>query len=41
MEVLRRQLLSPRYIQHSATVLFDVAAADANVRARILDAAFR
>jgi len=40
MEVLRRQLLSPRYIQHSATVLFDVAAADARERARILDAAF-
>ena len=40
MEVLRRQLLSPRYLQHSATVLFEVAAVDANERAGILDAAF-
>jgi malate synthase len=40
MDVLKRQLLSPRYIQHSATVLFAVAAADAHERARILDAAF-
>jgi malate synthase len=40
MEVLRRQLLSPRYIQHSATVLFDVAAADGPERVRILDAVF-
>ena len=34
------RLWSPRYIQHSATVLFAVAAADASERARILDAAF-
>jgi len=40
MEVLRRQLPSPRYIQHSATVLFAVASADADGRARILDALF-
>jgi malate synthase len=40
MEILRRQLLSPRYIQHSARVLFVVAQADANERIEILDAIF-
>jgi len=40
MELLRRQLLSPRYIQHSARVLFVVGAANAQERAQILDAIF-
>jgi len=40
MEILRRQLPSPRYIQHSARVLFVVAQADAGERAQILDAIF-
>jgi len=39
MEVLRRQLTSPRYIQHSARVLFIVAEAD-DQRAQILEAIF-
>ncbi|HLI64697.1 MAG TPA: malate synthase, partial [Terriglobales bacterium] len=40
MELLKRQLLSPRYIQHSARVLFRVAEADERLRAQILDALF-
>jgi malate synthase len=40
MAILRRQLLSPRYIQHSARVLFVVAQANAVERAQILDAIF-
>src|SRR5205823_12152541 len=40
MEILKRQLLSPRYIQHSARVLFIVAQANATERAHILDAIF-
>ena len=40
MEVLKRQLLSPRYIQHSARVLFLVAEADEGGRAELLDAIF-
>jgi malate synthase len=40
MEILRRQLLSPRYIQHSARVLFVVAQAGAEDRAQLLDAIF-
>jgi malate synthase len=40
MDILRRQLLSPRYIQHSARVLFVVAQANAGERAQILDAIF-
>lgn len=40
MEILKRQLLSPRYIQHSARVLFVVAQASAPARAQILDAIF-
>jgi len=40
MEILKRQLLSPRYIQHSARVLFVVAQAAAGERAQILDAIF-
>jgi len=40
MEVLKRQLVSPRYIQHSARVLFIVAEASERDRAQILDAIF-
>jgi len=40
MELLQRQLLSPRYIQHSARVLFEVGKANAPERAQILDAVF-
>ena len=40
MEILRRQLLSPRYIQHSARVLFVVAQANDRQRAQLLDAIF-
>jgi malate synthase len=40
MELLKRQLLSHRYIQHSARVLFVVGQASAPERARILDAIF-
>jgi len=40
MELLKRQLLSPRYIQHSARVLFEVGKADAQQRTQILDAVF-
>jgi malate synthase len=40
MELLRRQLLSPRYIQHSARVLFVVGAANARERQQILEAIF-
>ncbi|MBI2149729.1 MAG: malate synthase [Acidobacteria bacterium] len=40
MEILKRQLLSSRYIQHSARVLFVVAEATAERRAQILDAIF-
>ena len=40
MEILKRQLLSPRYIQHSARVLFVVAQVGAQDRAQILDAIF-
>jgi len=40
MEILKRQLLSPRYIQHSARVLFLVARANEQVRAEILEAIF-
>jgi malate synthase len=40
MEILKRQLLSPRYIQHSARVLFIVAQAEARERAQLLDAIF-
>jgi malate synthase len=40
MELLKRQLLSPRYIQHSARVLFRVAQADGRLRAQILEALF-
>jgi malate synthase len=40
MELLRRQLLSLRYIQHSARALFVVAQANPKERAPILDALF-
>jgi len=40
MELLKRQLLSPRYIQHSARVLFVVGQASERLRAQILDALF-
>ncbi len=40
MELLRRQLLSPRYIQHSARVLFVVGQAPAAERTGLLDAMF-
>jgi malate synthase len=40
MEILKRQLLSPRYIQHSARVLFVVGQANQQERAEILGAIF-
>jgi malate synthase len=40
MDLLKRQLLSPRYIQHSARVLFVVGRANAKERAQILEAIF-
>jgi malate synthase len=40
MELLKRQLLSPRYIQHSARALFVVGQANQQERAQLLDALF-
>ena len=40
MELLKRQLLCPRYIQHSARVLFVAGEANAEERAEIFDAIF-
>ncbi|MGB0034439.1 MAG: malate synthase [Candidatus Acidiferrales bacterium] len=40
MELLKRQLLSPRYVQHSARVLFVVGQANTEERAQILGAIF-
>jgi malate synthase len=40
MDLLKRQLLSPRYIQHSARVLFVVGQANPQERAQIMDAVF-
>ena len=40
MEILKRQLLSPRYIQHSARVLFLVGQANEQERVQILEAIF-
>ncbi|MGC2107865.1 MAG: malate synthase [Candidatus Korobacteraceae bacterium] len=40
MDLLKRQLLSPRYIQHSARVLFVVAQASDQEREQILEAIF-
>ncbi len=40
MDTLKRQLLSPRYLQHSARVLFVLAEANQKESAQILDAIF-
>ena len=40
MELLKRQLLSPRYIQHSARALFVLAEANPKEHAQILEALF-
>ena len=40
MEILKRQLLSPRYIQHSARVLFVLAPANEQERVQLLEAIF-
>ena len=40
MELLRRQLLCPRYIQHSARVLFVIGEASAQERGPLMDAIF-
>jgi len=40
MEILKRQLLSPRYIQHSARVLFIAGQANAQEREQMLEAIF-
>jgi malate synthase len=40
MDLLKRQLLSPRYIQHSARVLFVLGQANQQQRAQILEALF-
>jgi malate synthase len=40
MQLLRRQLLSPRYVQHSARVLFVVATAAPALHGQILEAIF-
>ena len=40
MDLLRRQLLSPNYLQHSARVLFVVAQAEDDERRQILEAIF-
>ena len=40
MEILKRQLLSPRYIQHSARVLFVSAPANEQERVQLLEAIF-
>jgi malate synthase len=40
MEILQKQLLSPRYIQHSARVLFVVGQAVASERKHLLEAIF-
>jgi malate synthase len=40
MEILKHQLLSPRYIQHSARVLFVLAPAEKRRRGQLLDAIF-
>ncbi len=40
MELLRRQLLSRRWIQHSARVLFVIGQARAEERAQLFDAIF-
>jgi malate synthase len=40
MEILKRQLLSPRYVQHSARVLFVLAPANGQERAQLFEAIF-
>jgi len=40
MQILKKQLLSPRYIQHSARVLFIVGQAGREEAARLLEAIF-
>ncbi len=40
MDLLRRQLLSPRYVQHSARALFVVGQANAKERPQVLEAIF-
>jgi len=40
MEILKRQLLSPRYVQHSARVLFVLAPANEQERLQLLEAIF-
>jgi malate synthase len=40
MEILKRQLLSPRYVQHSARVLFVLAPANEQERGQLLEAIF-
>jgi malate synthase len=40
MELLKRQLLSPRYVQHSARVLFIIGQARPTLHAQILEAIF-
>src|SRR5207249_8165500 len=40
MDILKRQLLSPRYIQHSARLLFVIAQVNEQERRQILDAIF-
>ena len=40
MEILKKQLLSPRYIQHSARVLFVIAQASREEATRLLEAIF-
>jgi malate synthase len=40
MDVLKRQLVSPLYIQHSPRVLFVIADKDDETRERILDAIY-
>ena len=40
MDLLKRQLLSPQYIQHSARVLFEVGQANAKDREQILQSVF-
>jgi malate synthase len=40
MELLKRQLLAPRYIQHSARVLFVLGPANEQEREQLLEAIF-
>jgi malate synthase len=40
MEILKRQLLSPRYVQHSARVLFVLAPANEQERVQLFEAIF-